>query len=230
MADLRGFERVGHLAPVTMPGGVAAIREPWRMAVAWAAAAGIDPAWRPPSTTAAARRWRPAGRAGQGPVTTSMGRLFDALAALLGLRATVTYEAQAAVALEAAARSGGPVGGARLPGRRRPRRRAPGARPPPADRRRGRRPPGRHAGGVVAAGVHEAIGRAGADMAARLARRHGLHCAALSGGVFQNVRLSEIVEEGLRAAGLEVLVHRQIPANDGGISIGQAAVAAARHR
>ncbi|MEO7398145.1 MAG: hypothetical protein ABIW84_06235, partial [Ilumatobacteraceae bacterium] len=63
-----------------------------------------------------------------------------------------------------------------------------------------------------------------------LARRHALTTVALSGGVFQNVLLSAIVEERLLAAGLHVLVHRQVPANDGGISIGQAAVAAARSR
>nr|MBA2624574.1 carbamoyltransferase HypF [Acidimicrobiia bacterium] len=81
---------------------------------------------------------------------------------------------------------------------------------------------------LVAAGFHEGIGRAGAEAAVVLARQRGLDSVALTGGVFQNARLTEVVETALRAAGLEVLVHRSVPANDGGISIGQAAVAAAR--
>ncbi|MDQ6698229.1 MAG: carbamoyltransferase HypF [Actinomycetota bacterium] len=228
VADLRHFERVGHLAPVTMPGGVAAIREPWRMGVAWAGAAGVTdlddlfPDDRLCAVADLAAR-------GHGPTTTSMGRLFDALAALLGLRSTVTYEGQAAIALEAAARTV-------------PRSEAPVYRldtsvderdqlvldPAPlvvaavAARASGTPVP------LIAAGIHETIGRAAADTGTRLARQHHLATVALSGGVFQNVRLSEIVEERLEAAGFRVLVHRQVPTNDGGISIGQAAVAAAR--
>jgi hydrogenase maturation protein HypF len=207
-----------------MPGGVAAIREPWRMAVAWAGAAGVEAPFQDARLAAVADL---AAR-GQGPVTTSMGRLFDAVACLLGLRTTVTYEAQAAIALEQAART---IERAEAP-----------TYPMAIDTDDGQlvldpRPliasavADRTAGtpvAVVAAGVHEAIGRAAADAAECLARRHGLATVALSGGVFQNVRLSEIVEERLTAAGLAVLVHRQVPANDGGICIGQAAVAAAR--
>ena len=95
--DLRGFERLGHLWPVRMPGGEAAIREPWRMACAWLVEAGLEvpPEWEQVAQLA---------RTGfASPVTTSMGRLFDAVAALCGIRQTVTYEGQAAVELEAAA-------------------------------------------------------------------------------------------------------------------------------
>jgi hydrogenase maturation protein HypF len=225
VADLAGFERVGHLAPVTMPGGVAAIREPWRMAVAWAQQAGVDDPFDDPRRSAvrdlAARR--------SGPVTSSMGRLFDAVAALVGLRPAVTYEGQAAIELEALAR---PV----------PRREVP-ALPVAVERdgagvlvidpaplvaavvaaiARGTAP------ALVAAGFHEAIGEAAARAAVDLAREHGLATVALSGGVFQNQRLASVVEEALVIAGLEVLVHRTVPPNDGGISIGQAAVAAAQ--
>ncbi len=220
VADLTGFERVGHLRPVTMPGGVAAIREPWRMGVAWALAAGVEPPFDDERLAAVADL----ARRGHGPVTTSMGRLFDALAALLGLRTTVSYEAQAAIELEAAARTV-------------PRREAPSypidvdggvIDPAPllvaalADRAKGTPLP------LVAAGVHEAVGRAAAVLAGAAARTACLTTVTLSGGVFQNVRLSEVVEDELTAAGLEVLTHRLVPANDGGISIGQAAVAAAR--
>nr|MBA2282162.1 carbamoyltransferase HypF [Acidimicrobiia bacterium] len=80
---------------------------------------------------------------------------------------------------------------------------------------------------LLAAGFHEAIGRAAADAAIVIAAERGLRTVALSGGVFQNPRLAAIVEEALTLAGLEVLVHCTIPPNDAGISIGQAAVAAA---
>jgi hydrogenase maturation protein HypF len=80
---------------------------------------------------------------------------------------------------------------------------------------------------VLAAAFHESIGLAAASAAVDLANARGLHTVALTGGVFQNVRLAEIVEEALVRAGLEVLTHQIVPPNDGGISIGQAAVAAA---
>ena len=110
VADLDGFERVGHLLAVPLPGGTAAIREPWRMAVAWARqAAGRSgrppsaPAWTP--GPARCSTWR--GR--RVPPTTSVGRLFDAVAALLGGRTRVTYEGQAAIELEALASASPPA-------------------------------------------------------------------------------------------------------------------------
>ncbi|MGI8661916.1 MAG: Sua5/YciO/YrdC/YwlC family protein, partial [Acidimicrobiales bacterium] len=225
IADLRGFERVGHLAAVTMPGGTAAIREPWRMGLAWAHRAGADDRFDDPRRDAVldlvARQ--------KGPITTSMGRLFDAVAALLGLRSSVTYEGQAAIELEALARS--------VPRAEAPRYRVDVERdesgmlivdPAPlvaalvAARNRGTEP------AVLAAAFHEAVGRATAGAGIDIAREHGLRTVALSGGVFQNVRLSDVVEAEMIAAGLEVLLHRTVPSNDGGISIGQAAVAAAR--
>ena len=81
-------------------------------------------------------------------------------------------------------------------------------------------------GRCLAAGFHEALGTATARLAATLAGEHGLDTVVLTGGVFQNVRLTEVVESELAASGLRVLVHEQIPPNDGGISIGQAAIAA----
>ena len=223
VADLRGFERVGHLIPVTMPGGVRAIREPWRMGVAWAHHAGVDHSFDDPRAEAIGDLVR----RGHGPATTSMGRLFDAVAALLGLRPAVTYEAQAAIELEALARTV-PRGEAVT-------------YPVDVDRDEGGmiwidpatlvaelvRQRLRIPRAVLAASFHESIGRAAAQAAVLAARERGLLTVALSGGVFQNPRLSEIIEEALVAAGLEVLVHRIVPPNDGGISIGQCAVAAA---
>jgi hydrogenase maturation protein HypF len=74
--------------------------------------------------------------------------------------------------------------------------------------------------------VHEAIGGAAAALGEQLASAHGLDTVVLTGGVFQNARLTEVVESALTAAGLQVLVHGHVPPNDGGISIGQAAIAA----
>ena len=89
-----------------------------------------------------------------------------------------------------------------------------------SDRERGTPP------AAIAAGFHEAIGRAAADLAIAVAERRGLDTVALTGGVFQNVRLTEVVDEALSRAGLTILVHHTLPPNDGAISVGQAAVAA----
>ena len=157
---------------------------------------------------------------------SSAGGLFDAVAALCGLRARVTYEAQAAIQLEAAC-AGIPVGEAAgwdvAVGR------AGGLTvldPSPlvtrvvAERDRGTPVP------EIAAGFHDGLGRAVADIAVELARAAGLDTVALSGGVFQNARLTEVVHGRVAAAGLETLVHRDLPPNDGGVSVGQAAIAA----
>ncbi len=106
VADFAGFRRVGHLRPLTMPGGVAAIREPWRMAAAWLAAAeGAEAAAaRLATVDSRAATVVELAASGSGPTTTAVGRLFDAVAALLGGRQRVTFEAQAAIELEAAAR------------------------------------------------------------------------------------------------------------------------------
>jgi hydrogenase maturation protein HypF len=165
---------------------------------------------------------------GLSPRTSSMGRLFDAVAVLLGGRRRVSYEAQAAVELEALARSVDrsmashdeddvavtEVGGQLVldPGpllTRLVAERVSGV--PPA---------------LLAAGFHEAIGRASAALAARLAAERGLNTVAITGGVFQNLRLTEVVEDALIEAGLDVLVHENLPPNDGAISVGQAAIAA----
>ncbi len=226
VADLHGYRRVGRLRPVPLVGGNLAIKEPWRMALVWANEAlghaeavrygqVVDPRW-PAILTLAERP--------DALLTSSAGRLFDAVAALLGLRTVVTYEAQAAIALEAVA-AGAPApddyevdihGGDLLE-----------LDPSPlvarivAERDRGT------ATAIVAAGFHASLGRAVAEAAAALARAHGLDTVALSGGVFQNARLTHHVETGLRVRGLDVLVHEHLPPNDGGVSVGQAAVAAA---
>ncbi|MDP9453365.1 MAG: carbamoyltransferase HypF [Actinomycetota bacterium] len=228
VADLRGFRRVGHLRPVPLPGGDRANREPWRMAMAWTEAAL--------GRAAAARygrevdgRWEAVLGLIEHPgtaTTTSVGRLFDAVAALVGLHPRMTYEGQAPIALEAAT-AGVPLGdGAGYEAAIDSDGEAVVLDPAPlvarvvAERERGTPV------AVIAAGFHDGLGRSAARLAVELARRHGLDTVALSGGVFQNARLSALVEQACRDAGLRVLVHHDLPPNDGGISVGQAAVAA----
>ena len=226
VADLDGFRRVGHLRPVALPGGDRAAREPWRMAIAWLAETlGPEAAGRYGRTVD--DRWQAVLDLARRPDvlrTSSAGRLFDAVAALLGLRTRITYEAQAAIELEAAAAGqplAGPggyeldvVGGVLDPG--------PLLATVIAERDRGRPP------GEISAGFHAGLGQGVAAAAARAAADAGLDTVALSGGVFQNARLTAVVVDALEATGLTVLVHHRLPPNDGGVSIGQAAIAARR--
>jgi len=230
VADLCGYERVGHLAAVPMPGGAAAVRQPWRMAAAYLDAVYGDDlpdlavtgrhrdGW--PAVVAMARS------ATNAPRTSSVGRLFDAVAAILGLRDAVTYEGQAAIELEQ---------------RVDPDERA--AYPVPLDESAplsGTGPAlieavvedlthGVHIG-RIAARFHNGLSAAVVDAVTVLRERTGLATVALSGGVFQNVVLLERVMSGLRRTGVRVLTHNRVPPGDGGICLGQAVVAAARDR
>ena len=232
---LDGFERVGKLLPVRLPGGAQAIRQPWRMACAWLAAAG-DQDGDGPEPPPIPRRmggdvdevaWCQVAdliRTGvASPVTTSMGRLFDAVSALCGLRQRVNFEGQAAVELEAACdpaeRGSYPVGLDRgeptmvIDPRETIRAVA-------ADLDAGAAP------GAVASRFHTTMAAVTVEACSHAARARGTERVVLSGGVFQNRRLIEGVAAGLRSAGLRVLVPERLPVNDGGISYGQAAIAA----
>ena len=230
VADLAGFERAGSFEPVPLPGGAAAVREPWRMAAAYlhAAFGGAPPELGVTRRNQA--RWEAvlaAARAGVGsPPTSSAGRLFDAAAALLGVRDRVSYEGQAAAELEQLAdpaeRAAYPAG---IAGDRPFRARgADLVRAAAEDLRRGTAPP------LIAARFHNGV----ADVIVRgcelLREATGLGAVALSGGVFQNLFLLGRVVPELEARGFRVLLHTRVPPNDGGISLGQAAVAAARGR
>ena len=229
VAETAAFERAGHLAPVPMPGGAAAIRQPWRMAAAYldaAEGAGIGPG--------VARRhedqWGAVlSMARQGvnsPLTSSAGRLFDAVSALLGIRDTINYEGQAAVELEQRAD----------PGERGAYRAAVSAGAPftvagtdlvaqaAADLAAG---VGR---GVIAARFHHGVARLIEEGCGLIRERAGLSTVALSGGVFQNLLLLRETVARLERRGFRVLTHGQVPCNDGGISLGQAVIAAARDR
>jgi hydrogenase maturation protein HypF len=157
--------------------------------------------------------------------SSSMGRLFDAVSALVGVRTVVSYEAQAATELEAIA--------AACPDRPREYRfgvegdeldAAPVMRAIVDDLR-----DGAHFG-AIAAGFHVAVAQIVADTASSLCDETGFDRVALSGGVFQNALLVRLATSALRENGLRVLSHRRVPPNDGGLALGQVAVAAHRRR
>jgi hydrogenase maturation protein HypF len=233
VADLAGFERAGHLATVPLPGGAAAIREPWRMAAAHldAAFAGAVPDGLAVRRRNADRWDRVVGlaRSGAGsPPTSSAGRLFDAVAAILGVRDAVNYEGQAAVELEQLADpaepAAYPVGVDAGAGRPLLLAGADLVRAVVEDLAAGTAP-------AVAAGrFHNGMATMVVDACRRLREATGLEVVALSGGVFQNLLLLGRVVAGLEGLGFRVLVHWRVPPNDGGISLGQAAVAGARDR
>jgi hydrogenase maturation protein HypF len=233
VADLAAYARVGRLRYVPLAGGDLAARNPWRVARGYLTL-------EPSATPAFARAFvgvdpREVDLVDQQlvaglntPLASSMGRLFDAAAAVLGVRATAQYEGQAAMELEALAGT-------------RP------AAPLPFPVRPG--PDGiaeldalpllvalgeARAGGVdladLAAAFHESVAAAAAELAARAAGEAGLDVVALGGGCFQNARLLATLACRLEARGLEVLVPRQLSPNDGAVSYGQAAVAAAQLR
>ncbi len=236
LADYRDFVRLAHFHPLPLPGGAQAMREPWRntfahlhTALGWervaAEYAGLDIvrflAGKPLGNL---RTMMETGL--NSPLASSAGRLFDAVAAALGLcRESVGFEGQAAMALEALAaphfarqadaaygvayRDGclvwRPLWLALL-----------------GDLRAAQAP------GVIAARFHQGLAAAVADTAARLCRRHGLATVVLGGGVFQNRLLLEGVSQRLRQRDLRVLSPAAAPANDGGLSLGQAVVALSR--
>jgi hydrogenase maturation protein HypF len=229
VADFRAAERIAHLEYIPLPGGAKAIKEPWRMAAAFLQKTFGDEFLNLniPFVQALNRKeWkalRSMIKSGtNSPETSSMGRLFDAVAALLGLRNSVNYEGQAAIELEmiagqTAARryefevtENGVIKSETVIGKA------------VEDLLNGVSAP------RISAGFHLAA----VDLIAKIARvtreERNLNRVALSGGVFQNMFLLERVCRALRREGFEVLTHRRVPANDGGISLGQAAIANAQ--
>jgi hydrogenase maturation protein HypF len=225
-------ERVAHLDYIPMPGGAKAIRQPWRLAAVYLERVfgdkfldidlpfvrGLD-----------RRTWNTLRKMSvtktNSPETSSMGRLFDAIASIVGLRNTVNYEGQAAIELEAIAGSStehsyefeisadGPVIEADPVIRRVVEDLLEGL---PAE--------------VVSARFHQGVAKLIVCIADRIRDERGIGRVALSGGVFQNALLSESASRLLDAAGFQVFTHSRVPPGDGGISLGQAAVANARLR
>ncbi|MGH7527901.1 MAG: carbamoyltransferase HypF [Gemmatimonadales bacterium] len=231
LGGLDGFERVGYLRRTRMPGGDQAIREPWRMACAWlletgegepALPAGLDGVVEPARWQVVAELAR-SGLAS--PWTTSVGRLFDAVAGLCGVGTRARYEGQAAIELEALASPGEldsyPVPLIEEPGE--------GLVLDARDTilAVSRDLAGGAAPSNVSARFHRGLATATASACDCLARRHGIETVVLSGGVFQNRLLLELTAERLMIAGIRVLAPVRLPPNDGGIAYGQAAVAGA---
>jgi hydrogenase maturation protein HypF len=229
VGDYRGFRRAAHLRYVGMPGGEQAIREPWRMAVAHLADAGATvPQLKrrlPPAALWTAAKMLE--RRLNTPWTSSAGRLFDAVASLAGVRDRVSHEGQAAMELEwlamgvtaaeaypfdvAEAREDEPL--------------VIDTRPliwaVAADVRGG------EDAARIARRFHTTVLEMIVMVCERLRRATGLEAVVLSGGVFMNALLTYEVSERLKTAGFRVYRHRLVPPNDGGLSLGQLAVAAA---
>ncbi len=214
--DLARFERVAHLEPVPLPGGEAAVREPWRIAGAYLERTGRPVPWE---------RWELVRQslAVNAPLSSGAGRLFDACAALLGVRERISYEGQAAIELEHLAGdvpaapypcslANGVVWGSDLIGA------------VDDDLRAGRDR------AEIAAAFHEGVAAAfaAACVEADGPGTVGSGTVALSGGCMQNLRLLTSLRTRLEQAGFRVLSHAVVPPNDAGVSYGQAAVAAAR--
>jgi len=229
VADYQGFRRAAHLSYVPLPGGEAAIKRPYRMALSHLFHAfgtlDVEPPWIKGLHPGELRVIRHQVETGlNAPLTSSMGRLFDAVSALIGLSRVVTYEAQAAMTLEAVAaegvegayrwdlQEGDPVVIDPAPLIRAILDDCLGGTPPP----------------VISAKFHNAVAEMIRDVLVLLRGREGIRRVVLSGGVFQNTFLLERTLRLLEGAGFEVFTHRLVPPNDGGIALGQAAVAGFR--
>ncbi|MFE0640530.1 carbamoyltransferase HypF [Streptomyces sp. NPDC058877] len=234
LADYGGFRRLAHLAYVPLPGGDAAVRRPYRMALAhlWAAGLDADPAL-PCVTTCAPEELsvlkRQLARELNCVPTSSMGRLFDAVSSLAGICHRAGYEAQAAIELEAEAlRAPAVTEDGRYAFRFGPERTglpltadpAPLLAAVTADVLDGT------PAAVVAARFHHAVARLVRTVCAAAREETGVETVALTGGAFANTVLSTACAEGLRKDGFTVLRHRLVPPNDGGLALGQLVVAA----
>lgn len=226
LAEAASARRIAHLATVPLAGGDAAVRRPDRVALAHLHAAGVP--WS--DDLAPVRGLDAIERAllarqfstGFGCVpTSSMGRLFDAIASLLDLRHSVTFEAQAALDLEfAAQRWEGGDPGLRFGLSEGGFDAAPLIRGLVAATRRG------EPTDALARSFHVAVADVVARAAVSARDTLAFECVVLSGGVFQNALLVELCVHALRSVGIEPLTHRLVPPNDGGLALGQAFVAA----
>lgn len=248
LADCRGFERAAHFAYIPLPGGAAAIHEPWRMAVSYLAHHfGRDFLKLRPSFLNGIRQAKidlvldMLDRRVNSPGTSSCGRLFDAVAAIAAVRNEVTYEAQAAIELEMAMEDG------KRRGRRRLAESADECNPDESypllltrqdsawvietrplfealleDVAAGR------SAGEISRKFHNGLIAVFVAIAIQLRHRTSLNRVCLSGGTFNNLYLSENLVAALSHVGFEVFTQDEVPAGDGGLSLGQAMVAAAQ--
>ncbi|MFQ6122123.1 MAG: carbamoyltransferase HypF [Dehalococcoidales bacterium] len=229
LANYRGFERLGQLQYIPLPGGAAAIERPYRMAISYLLSLlGEDalnqklPFLSRVDSLETNLIKKQIEKGINSPLTSSCGRLFDAVSALIGVRDRISYEAQAAIELEMVADES-----------------ETGSYPFSIIEQNGTDIV--HLGelfsaiigdlsrGVSSASIsmkfHRTIAQVVMKMCQRLANRTGINRVALSGGVFQNRLLLKLTVATLERAGLGVLTHREVPTNDGGVSLGQAVIA-----
>ena len=231
LADAAGYRRLAHIEYAPMPGGAAAIENPWRMALAYLNhvygddtenltlpfMAGLD-------STATQTVLRMARQHINAPSTSSLGRLFDGVAAILGLRREVAFEGQAAMELEMIADgeehdayphawTDGPIRQIAL---------APIIEAVVNDVHSGM------PAFIISRRFHQTLVAMFCRLTAAIRRETRVNRVALSGGCFQNVLLLEGLIKGLEAENFQVFTHHQVPANDGGIALGQAVAAMAR--
>jgi hydrogenase maturation protein HypF len=242
VADAAGYTRPYHLIPIPLPGGDTAVRQPWRVALSWLHRAGMEwgedlppVRWATNSEQLAVSRGQLAVSSQQlavvrwqlqtgvnAPLTTSMGRLFDAVAALIGVRQVVNYEAQAAMELEALVDE---METAVYPftfinGRMDP---TPVLHEIVKDLRRG------VGTAVMAARFHNSVAAMVTAVCQHMRQQTGLSDVVLSGGVWQNMTLLRQTIPQLETGGFTVHWHQKVPANDGGLALGQAVIAARRY-
>jgi hydrogenase maturation protein HypF len=223
LASYADFERIAHLEYLPLPGSDSAIRHPWRIAVGYAHALHIElddlPFLQNMDKQAINIVKGQVDKKLNAPLTSSMGRLFDAVASLIGVRNDVTYEAQAAIEMEVLSK---PF--------------VASAKPYPysigeniqlkdllnaivQDVRK------KESVGMIGARFHKTIAAIAIDICKRARAKTNLNEVALSGGVWQNQLLLNLVRDGLEDEGFVVYFHKQVPTNDGGLSLGQVVVA-----
>jgi len=231
LADYRDFQRLGQLQYMPLPGGDAAIKKPYRIAISYFYSLLGKAALERQTFISAIDKVeietiiKQIDRRFNTPLTSSCGRLFDAVSALIGVRGEIEYEAQAAIELEMAATDAGPDGGRSYPfsivkeegryiigfGNT--------LTAVISDLEKGVSQP------VIAARFHRTVAQMTADACRCIAHETSVSRIALSGGVFQNRLLLKLTLDALNKAGLDVIIHRQLPTNDGCISLGQAVIA-----
>jgi hydrogenase maturation protein HypF len=217
VCDFTGFERAAHFRYTSLAGGDTAVRQGWRSALAYLRDAGVDPFsvlhGVPSRSVEIVDKMIAAG------INTvdccSCGRLFDAVAAILGIRTESNYEGQAAMQLEAVAERTEEAYPFDFDGKEIDFR--------PAIRalvNEARQP------ALAASRFHSTVANATVGVCEKLRTQTGLTRVCLSGGAFQNALLAELSVERLRRHGFEVFLHSRVPTNDGGLSLGQAMIAA----
>ena len=228
VSDFRGFRRDFHLKSILLPGADLAVREPWRLALAWLDQIGID--WdedlapvhvmlAQPSVTGLFQQQLKT--AFNSPLTSSMGRLFDAVSSLSGIRQYINYEAQAAIELETLVDPDEmkayefEIGSGSID-------------PTPLFQSLVQDLRSNVSTGIIASRFHNGVAEMTLQVCQSIRRQTGLTKVVLSGGVWQNLTLLKASLTRLRAKGFQVYIHKLVPPNDGGLSLGQAVVAATR--